>query len=259
MTSMAPALVTVVAAAVSAWLLAWRGSVRPRSPRRPAVWLLVAALGLVATVRLLDGTRAVLVVVAALTLLAARRLWRQRMHRLTAAAAQDRVVEACRLVGAELAAGRPPGEALALAAAEWATLAPAAEAFRLGASVPLALRRLAGLPGSQDLAVLGAAWEVSQRSGQGLATAVRAIADELTADAATRRVVTAELASARATARVVAGLPLAALAMGSGVGGDPWRFLLGTPVGVGCLAGGVALAMAGLGWIEAIAAGVSQS
>lgn len=255
---MTPALASVLAAVAAAWLLVWRRPVRPRPLRRRAMSLLVAALGLAATVRVLDGSRAALVAIAAVTVLAAQRLWRQHQHRLAAAAAQDRVVEACRLVGAELAAGRPPGEALALAAAEWATLAPAAEAFRLGGSVPEALRRLAGLPGSQDLTVLGAAWEVSQRGGQGLATVVRAIADELTADAATRRVVTAELASARATARVVAGLPLAALAMGSGVGGDPWRFLLGTPVGLGCLAGGLLLALAGLGWIEAIAGGVSQ-
>jgi tight adherence protein B len=202
---------------------------------------------------------AVLVAIGGLLLAGATALWRARRRRRAAVVTSLRVLETCELLAAELGAGRPPGTALDHAARSWAELAPVAEAFRVGADVPAALRRVAGVPGAADLRLVAAAWQVAHRTGQGLADAVDRVAGGLRAAQASRRVVEGELASARATARLVAGLPVLALSMGSGAGGDPWGFLVGQPVGLACLAGGLALGLAGLAWIEALARDVDRS
>lgn len=178
-----------------------------------------------------------------------RRLRARRVRDLTA----RRVVEACEVIAAELTAGRPAGGALEEATGAWSGLAPVAEAHLLGGDVPQELRRQASHPGAEDLRLVAAAWQVAHRSGHGLATAVDRVAQGLRAQHRSRRVVESELASARATARLVAALPLVALMMGTGAGGSPWAFLLGTPSGLACLGAGLALGLVGLGWIERIA------
>lgn len=200
----------------------------------------------------------VLGAVAAATALAAGRLVARRRTDRTSAQVRARVVELCDGLQAELAAGQTATTALERVAAEWPALLPVTRSAAAGGDVPAAMRELAAEPGAGDLRVVAAAWQVAHRTGHGLADALARVAQELRDAEQTRRVVTGELASARATARLVAGLPVVALLMGSGAGADPWAFLLGHPIGLACLAGGVGCGIAGLTWIEALARDVER-
>ena len=257
------ALVTVLAAMVATMLAVpahpRTGDARAAGPGRRGFGPLAGAVG---AGLLLGGTSprvATLLLLVAATTAGGGVLWRARRRRLEAALVSTRVLETCDLLAAELAAGQPPGAALARAARSWPPLRPVAEAFRVGSDVPTALRGLAERPGARDLRLVAAAWQVAHRTGQGLAEAVERVADGLRSDHASRHLVEGELASARATARLVLCLPALALVMGSGAGGDPWGFLLGRPAGLACLAGGIGFALVGLWWIEAIARGVDRT
>jgi tight adherence protein B len=252
-----PATLLAAGALMAAVLLAWRvPPVTPGQRRRHPRWLvwIGGGLGILA----FPGRVAVPLLVLALALAGGRSLWRRRAETAAAEQTARRMLEACDLVAGELAAGRTGEAALAEAADAWPALRPVADASRLGGDVPEALRSLARTPGADGLRLLAGAWMVSHRTGAGLAVSTRRVADAVRLDQATRRVVRGELASARATARLVAVLPVVALLMGSGAGADPWTFLLGTPLGLACLASGLAIGFAGLWWIELIAREVDR-
>ncbi|GAB2992100.1 type II secretion system F family protein [Nocardioides montaniterrae] len=224
--------------------------------RRQVPRLLVLAPLLL--VPLADGSLAALAVIAGVAAVAVARLLRRQAVVRQAREARTRVIEVCEALQVELGAGQSPVDALALAVHDWPAIEPAARTARSGGDVPPVLRELAALPGAQDLRIVAAAWQVAHRTGHGLADAVGRVAADLRAAEQTRRVVAGELASARATSRLVAVLPVAALVLGSGAGANPWAFLLGTPGGWACLAGGLACGIAGLAWIEALAADVER-
>lgn len=248
------ALVACLAGAAAALLLRAPASVGdPVRARRLPRWsfLLVPLIPIV-----FPGKAVVAAVLLGIATFGGVALWRRRCERIAAGHTADRVVEACEQMAAELAAGHPPGPALSQLAEEWPVVEPVAEAQRMGSDVPAAWREVARVPGAGSLRVVAAAWQIAHQTGSGLADALDRVALDLRAAAATQRVVDGELGSARSTARLIAALPVAALAMGSGVGGDPLAFLLGSPVGLACLGLGLLLGWAGLWWIEGIARGV---
>jgi tight adherence protein B len=247
-----------VAAAAAAYLLLggaagprWVGRLATVPPRLLGV---LGAAAVVATaIVVLDGTQVVLTVVAIGVAAAAAREVARRRRVVAAERRADQVLAMCESVAADLRSGQPPMSALVSAADDWPELAPAATAAQLGANVPEVLRDLALRPGAAQLRVVAAAWQVAHRSGAGLAGSMAMAADRLRDERSTARVVATELAAAQATARLLAALPVGVLLLGSGLGGDPIGFLLGTAPGVVCLCAGLALEYAGLAWLARIA------
>jgi tight adherence protein B len=89
---------------------------------------------------------------------------------------------------------------------------------------------------------------LSARTGCSLAAVTAAVEDDLRARHRLRLELRTATAGPRASAMLLAGLPVLGLAMGSGVGADPWRVLTTTGTGQLLLVLGVALELAGLSW-----------
>jgi tight adherence protein B len=248
----------IAAAAAAAATCLLLGGLRLPGPRvgQPLRTGATRALALIAAggaaTALLDGTRVVLALVGVAVAAALSREVERRRRAADAARRAEQVLATCEGLASDLRAGQPPVTALAAAAADWPELTPVATAAELGADVPAALRELAARPGAGQVRIVAAAWQVAHRSGAGLADALTMAAERLRADRATARVVATEMAAAQATARLLAALPIGVLVLGSGLGGDPFGFLVGTPAGLVCLCTGLLLEYAGLSWLARI-------
>jgi tight adherence protein B len=169
---------------------------------------------------------------------------------------RDRTGSVLDLLAAELRSGVLPRHALAALADDVPLLRPAASAAAHGGDVVSALRAASSTPGAGALADLAGAWHVSDRAGAPLADVLDRVAAAVRDDADVDREVRAEAAPARATGRLMAVLPVFGLALGAGMGADPVHVLTGTVLGAGCLAAGLALACAGITWVDRIVASV---
>lgn len=169
-------------------------------------------------------------------------------------ARRSNAIDLCDALVAELRAGQPPVNALREAIAEWPELNALGAVAAGGGDVPETLRSLARRPGGEPLAHIAAGWEVAHRSGAGLADVLDRLSLSLRDDEDVRLEVVAALGPPRATARLLAVLPAFGAVLGIGLGGDPIGVLLGSMLGALCLATGAGLAVAGVFWVERIAA-----
>ncbi|KMO97083.1 membrane protein [Streptomyces roseus] len=251
-------------------VLAGGGPVVPRGPQhwerlvvavrvRAARWREWSCLGIGLVVALLGGSVIPLVAGAAAVPLVRRWLRGRRRERERGARTAG-VIALCGAVVGELRAGAQPGQALTAAIrrtaagpggpgpAEAAVLAAAAFA----GDVPAALRQAAREPGAEGLAGMAACWSISVDGGAGLAAGLERLEGALRAERDRQESLRAQLAGARSTTVVLALLPLVGLLIGTGLGADPLRVLLHTPVGWGCLMAGGVLEVLGLLWCRRI-------
>lgn len=257
MTTLAVLLAACAAALAVAPAVAIPGA-NASGPGTGRSFLPVAPVLAAASAALLHGERLALALILLGVAVGGWLLWRQGRRERERELREAVVVELSEALVGDLRAGQPVLTALARGQELWPSLAPVVAAARLDADVPAALRRVAALPGAEGLGDVASAWQVSQRSGASLATALGQVAESARARQSALHVVRAELSSARATARLVAVLPFAVLTLTSGVGAEPWAFLLAHPAGLACLGVGAALVLGGLWWLERIAMGVTR-
>jgi tight adherence protein B len=233
-----------------------RAPVAGRTPagRRVEVLWPIGLLGaVVMVVPALPPRRTALVLIAVGAAAGVSRLLAARRRTVAAAARAEAVATFSEALLGELLAGQGTLRALERAVETWSEGRPLVAAARLGADVSAVFGELARLPGAAPLARLGSAWALSADTGTGLAHAVEQVLDTARADRAVARMVAGEVASARATARLVVALPVVVLVAAQGIGAQSWRFLLDTTPGLVCLGAGMALALAGLRWIDRVA------
>lgn len=146
---------------------------------------------------------------------------------------------------AELGGGRDPAGALIAASVSNPVSPQAVAVARTGGDIAAALRASARTP---LVCGVAACWEVAQGSGTGLAASLATLADAARETERVRGELRAGLAEPRATALVLAALPAVGLMLGSALGADPLRWLLGSTPGRLVLAAGVVLEAVGAWW-----------
>lgn len=101
---------------------------------------------------------------------------------------------------------------------------------------------------SRTWSELAACFDIAEASGCPLADVLTRFAAQLEAEDDADAARQTALAGPKATVRLLTWLPLMGLGLGAALGVDPLATLLGTPLGLAALFGGVVLTAAGRAW-----------
>jgi tight adherence protein B len=237
------------------------GARRLRPPRRPPerlarlakAWPVWLGAGVGWLVSLVWGVAVGLAL--ALPVATAAQVVRRIVRQKLAHKRSERVLSGCRELSGLLRLGQLPLSALTTVAAGNELFSSALAAHRVGCDVAAEFRKHSKTPGYEGLAELALAWQLAENTGASLVATLDSLANRMKAEAETKATVRAELAAAQSTCRLLAILPLAGIALGYGMGGDPLAFLTGSAFGNFALVAGAGLACAGVLWSERISNG----
>ena len=181
-------------------------------------------------------------------------LVRRRMRTRQVAARRRETVIATFALGAELRAGRSPGQALDAVAGQLPMLGPAiaaaARAVDAGGDLAAALAGAAAAQGADRLRVIAAVWGVAVDAGARAADLLDGVAAAFDSEDAAAHELASVAAGPRATALLLAVLPVAGLGLGSVMGASPWHLLAQTRAGAVLVAAAAALDAGGLFWMH---------
>jgi tight adherence protein B len=113
--------------------------------------------------------------------------------------------------------------------------------------------RASGSTGLRTAERISAACRVADITGARLADLLDRLEEDVRATARVRDLAYAQAAGAQATAWLLAGLPIAGIALGYGIGADPLHELLHTRIGGACAGIALVLQVAGLAWASRLA------
>jgi tight adherence protein B len=251
--------VSLALLSLAAALTLWPGT--PTRGRMPALLPAQSALARLRwdvalgplPIGVLAGLAALLVSTPVVALLAggcsslAARAWSAGRRSRREVAQLAALADACGALGAELRAGRSTDRAVEAAARAGDDEGVAARLIRAVRHPRPAVRQSGG-NAPDGLERLSAAVLLSDRTGCSLAEVVSAVEDDLRSRIRQQQELRSVTAAPRAGATLLAALPLLGLAMGAGVGADPWGVLTTTPTGQVLLVAGVALEVTGVAW-----------
>lgn len=222
-----------------------------QDPWTPPTWLVPVAATCVVVVAVPSAATQIALVAIAIAALFVLKLHRRARQRTSAADFRAEVGRVIRSASADLRAGVDPVAALHAATSDastgWGPVRAASPT-----DVRTALQEVALTPGGESLADVSAAWHLAEQAGAPLAVIFDRMVESIQAEVELDREVGVEAGPARATARLMAFLPIFGLGLGMLLGVNPVAVLLGSGLGVACLAGGLTLACCGLWWIERI-------